>query len=225
MSTELWGLMVGVLSVLLAAGAVYFAWRSTRSGERSVELAEGSAKVSERALATSEEQLRLAREQAEMRPNLYINKMGLIPLHEATTIPFSKQDIVQRRQQYWGPDTPILPNKMLRIEFVNVGKTAAGEVRGSILLDPEFLKPTKILSGGNSERIEQRYEDGDHYRVWFSRSETLFNFGYDPFVCEIEVAVLATGTTNIKFDFRTPEGGSTATNEIRLDISDLDLQL
>lgn len=59
MSTEQWGLIVGVLSMLLAAGAVYFARRSSRSGERAVNL--------------SEEQLRLAREQAEMRPELVVS--------------------------------------------------------------------------------------------------------------------------------------------------------
>ena len=57
-----WGLIV---SILLAAGALYYAWRSSRSGERSVELAERSMEVSERALATSEEQLRIARDETE----------------------------------------------------------------------------------------------------------------------------------------------------------------
>jgi hypothetical protein len=64
-SIEAWGVLIGGASLLLSAGALFYAWRASRSGDR-------SAAASERAVSVSEEQLRLAREQAEMRPNLAV---------------------------------------------------------------------------------------------------------------------------------------------------------
>jgi hypothetical protein len=59
-------LVVSVVSLLVGIGALYFAWRAARSGERSVEL-------SERSLKASKEQLLIARREAEMRPDLKVS--------------------------------------------------------------------------------------------------------------------------------------------------------
>jgi hypothetical protein len=55
-SVEVWALILSGASLLVGSGAFYFAWRASRSGDRTAEL--------------SEEQLQLAKGQAEMRPHL-----------------------------------------------------------------------------------------------------------------------------------------------------------
>jgi hypothetical protein len=57
-------------------------------------------------------QFRIAQEEAEMRPVLDIVEMGLINLHEATTVPHnSPADVTARLAAYWGPESPTLPTK------------------------------------------------------------------------------------------------------------------
>lgn len=58
-------MVVAVISVALAGGALYYARKSSKTGQSSVEVAEQSVEISDRALATSEERFRIARDETE----------------------------------------------------------------------------------------------------------------------------------------------------------------
>jgi len=136
MSAEQW--VLAVVSVLISAGALYFAWRGSQGAERSVEEAVRTREVAERSVAIAGEQLELARTQDEMRPLLDVNIRLLEPRNINALTPVTRRQLgAVPRNDYSGPP----PNKFIQAVVVNVGSTAAYEVTGWLSFDTAYWEP------------------------------------------------------------------------------------
>jgi hypothetical protein len=227
-SFEQWGLLI---LLLLAAGALYFAWRASRSGGRSTAAAERAVSLSEeqRALAEeqrtlAEEQLRLAREQAEMRPDL-----SVYPESDEQVLLLREEPPKERRSpsqsgtrslltkesppRYQGPG----PHGDVVFRLHNDGKTTATNVRGWFYFDAERLKPIdpddiifrtslsvrgpSLVSGLSFEEVA---EDG-LYEVTMHES-SISPGTYNTY--RIPVVFLSSGLTRIEYSVVCNEGAS-----------------
>lgn len=133
LTLEQWGLLI---SLVLTAGALYYAYRASRTSDRSLE-------VSEEALRVSEEQLDHARAEAEMRADIAVDIAGGEALELAEepgewAPPVSGLGISHGSPpRYRGPG----PHADLQVELHNRGKTTANNVRAWLHLRSTDLRP------------------------------------------------------------------------------------
>ncbi len=202
---EQWALLI---SLLVGAGALYYARRGARSGERSVEEAARAREVAERSIAVAGEQLELARKQDEMQPALEVD-LRLLELRniEAMTNVVRRQLGAVPRGDYSGPS----PNKFIQAVVVNVGSKAAYEVTGWLSFDMAYWEPLPyfaediaikdihIIGDVSDGRLRRQVQVGGRDNVLRpSRNDSLSFF--------VALLVQSSGHTKIFYEF-TALGG------------------
>lgn len=112
------------------------------------------------------------------------------------------------QQDYDGP----IPNKVLRVTLANKGKATAKEVSGLLCIDTNYLQPLDFP--GLDGDVEDKGQGICKVNLYISEVSSIEE---NP-TFDIAVLVKATGTTNIKYTFATPQGDS-VNDTWRLNIS------
>ena len=157
--------------------------------------------------ARAEEQARTAQAEAvrqtrEMLPNLLPGIEFPHPTPPILPTPYPRED------PYKGP----LPDKVVQIELVNRGRTAAYEVTGWVLLNADYLEPLAYFLDGYAD-------ESGFFRVEVGGGEesTVLPTANDSLVFRIAVKVLSRGRTRIEYEFAS-RAGKEATERWDLDI-------
>jgi hypothetical protein len=158
-------LLIGVLSLLVAIGALYYAWRGSRSARRSVHLADKTLEV-------STVQLALARDEAARRPVLEVRGMKLLHASQINVVAKAASErrawITAKHKHdrdkgpapstnqrgYEGP----WPDRVLLVDVSNKGKAAALDVYGHVGIDGEDMWPLEFP--GVPVEVDLRHERG-----------------------------------------------------------------
>jgi len=98
-----------------------------------------------------------------------------------------------------------LPNKVVQIELVNRGRTAAYEVTGWVLFDADYIEPLDYFLDGYAN--EGGFESG-FFRVEVGGGEesTLLPTANDSLIFRIAVRTLSAGETYIEYEFASRAG-------------------
>lgn len=164
------GQWVLLLSILLNIAAAWYAYRSSRSGERSVLIGQKSAETSEKSLAVSEEQLKIARDQAARRPKLEVVNIALLPTENVEAIREKIRVVEEEREakerEAKGEDPEYcperlvesrsgvrpddyegrLPNAVVDVMLVNRGGATANSITGWLYFEIDRLRPIPYFS-------------------------------------------------------------------------------
>lgn len=221
---EQWGLF---LSLLLTAGALYYAYRGSRTGDRSLQ-------VAEKALRISEAQLGYARTEAEMRADLAVvfsddeDPLELTEEPKEWVQPASSLGSISvRPPSYQGPG----PHGDLYVELHNKGKTTANNVhawlyfRGTVLrpVDPNDLQARGAIFNvrGDDKESYSMSVDGarsdENYLVTIHEDSKLPST-YRTF--QIPVVFVSPNDTEVSYSIVSNEGAS-AQGRLRLRVPSL----
>lgn len=103
-------------------------------------------------------------------------------------------------EPYEGP----LPDKVVRIELVNRGRTAAYEITGWIHFDPAHLEPVEEYL--DAYDVDEQDDEPSKARVGGGEASYLLPNANDALVFDIAVKVNSPGETRVEYEFTTPQG-------------------
>ncbi len=217
MSLEVLSILLSGVAAVTGVATVCLSVRHNR--QRSMEREEDRRLV--------EEQLELAREQSEMRPHLRVTNILLLDpenldaMEGSVDPPWmfklrnlrgaSPLSVVSTFLQQGRLLDKTIGEKVVVVWLGNDGKTAAHLVTGWIRLDATHLEPTNP-SGGTSVSLEH-----GQYSVAFVGEDAVALAPGRSLSFRVIVAVHATGTTRIGYDFTSYDGrGPEGSQEVAL---------
>jgi hypothetical protein len=224
-------LIPGLVGVLVGSGTLIFAFLAWSSSRKSARMAQRALEISEEQLRLTREQAEMrpylevtevrllepedaegvsellreveeqrARERAWEEKSKQIERMPITRrLFEEDEMSREYTDL-SVENGYEGP----LPDKVVRVNVINRGKSVAFAVTGLVYFESSHLEPLGYFSGGKVFKNE-----GSTYRAEVGHEKDILLTPDGDHSFDIAVAVRSPGTTWIVYDLSSPTGSFT----------------